>query len=287
MGDFFSAHISKFWAKPPKFRRTTVVVITGASSGIGRELAIQYSRRQCRLVLAARSESNLKEVCDICRSNGSKAVAVVTDVSKEADCRNLIKRTIECFEQLDLLILSAGRGCHNVFSETEDLSVFEDLLRVNLMGSVYCSRFALPHLKDVGGQIVAISSMSGELGLPYRTAYCASKFAVNGFFESLRTELSVEGTRNPEHKPVNICLICPSTVRTRLRENAIKPHSRVNTPHTGKAIDVKECATVIIDAADRRLRKVCFPLSSYAAVCLKPLFPTFIDSQACKHVSAL
>jgi short-subunit dehydrogenase len=301
-----------FWKYPRQWKDNSVIVITGASSGIGRELALQYSRRKCRLVLAARTELALKQVVLQCRANGSEAVAVPTDVTSELACRKLMESAVNTFGCIDILVLDAGVGCHNVFSSTTSTDVYRETMQVNFFGYLHCTMAALPHLFKSKGQIVVVSSLSGEMGLPYRTAYCASKFAITGFFEALRAELVANG-----EDLVHITLVCPPTVNTKLREHALTPRAQLGsatstsistststsgslTPpitspakamstsststaspvpaeHQKDAISAEACAEVIIEAADRRFRKVYFPLKAYLGIYVRPFFPDIVD----------
>lgn len=165
---------------------TTVTIITGASEGIGAELARQLATRYgagLSLVLAARKRKGLDTVADICRAKGSQVLVVPTDVSVEAQCRALIKATIDAFGRIDTLVNNAGVSAQALFQDVDaqDLHWYEDLMRANLWGSVWCTHAALPHIKQAQGRIVAVSSLAGLIGVPGRTAYSASKFAMTGF----------------------------------------------------------------------------------------------------------
>ncbi|HYS11910.1 MAG TPA: SDR family NAD(P)-dependent oxidoreductase, partial [Burkholderiaceae bacterium] len=151
-----------------------VLVITGASDGIGAELARQISPEKPRLVLAARSADRLEAVAAQCRARGAQALPLATDVTDEAQCRALIDRAVETFGRLDVLVNNAGVSMHAWFEDTTDFSTYERLLRVNFLSAVALTRFALPHLKKTRGLLVGVSSMAGKTGVPARTAYCAS-----------------------------------------------------------------------------------------------------------------
>eukprot|EP01114_Cavostelium_apophysatum_P022745 TRINITY_DN8331_c0_g1_i1.p1 TRINITY_DN8331_c0_g1~~TRINITY_DN8331_c0_g1_i1.p1 ORF type:complete len:269 (+),score=30.76 TRINITY_DN8331_c0_g1_i1:45-851(+) len=249
-------------------RSGSVVVITGASSGIGKSLALKYAQRGCRLVLAARSEAALKEVANICISRGAQAIAIPTDVSKESDSRKLIEAAISHFHQIDVLILNAGISYHAPFRQNEGLSAYRKMMDVNYFGYVYCTYFALPHLIDSGGRIGVLGSLSGELGLPFRSGYCATKFAVRGFFESLRMEI-------PES--VAITIVSPGTVNTEMREHAIKSTSEVEfSEDDSKKMSVEECTDFVVDAIDKRKKSEILTLSGKLAVVFKPLLPDVV-----------
>ncbi|MES1907654.1 MAG: hypothetical protein MHM6MM_000732 [Cercozoa sp. M6MM] len=289
-----------FFLNQPSFQDGSVILITGASSGIGREIALRYAERDCSLVLAARTKAKLEQVADACREKGRSVTCVSCDVREEKQCKRLIERTLEEYGRLDILVLNAGVGSHVRFHSETDLSVFEHVMRTNFLGYVHCTKHALEPLKRTHGQIVVLSSISGEIGLPFRTAYCASKFAVTGFFEALRAELTVEyekqhgkdsskggkGDRTKEGRrrrtPIDITIVCPPTVNTNLREHS-KQFSDSNIGSENdkegnkEAMSVADCASIVIEAADRRLRKVFFPIRIYASAYLRPFWPDFVD----------
>lgn len=252
------------------------MIITGASSGIGRELARQYAKRRCKLysdtlVLAARKLNELETVADECRSLGaSQVLAVVTDVTIEEDCRRLVQSCMDTFHRLDLLVLCAGVSAYQLFAEAKDLRAYKALIETNYYGYLHCAFYAMPHLISSSGQVLVISSISGEIGLPYRSAYCASKFAVTGFFEALRSEISDK---------VAITIVCPPSVRTNLRANSL---INSNTSDNEDRINVEDCVQQILDSADRRARKVratqiYFPFKVFIAAYFRPFFPDLID----------
>jgi len=165
-----------------------VIIITGASDGIGAELARQLARQHgtdARLVLAARNVQALDAVAAQCQSLGAITLVVPTDVCVPAQCQQLVATAMAHFGQLDALINNAGVSAQALFSEVkaEDLGWYEELMRINLWGSVWCTHAAVPHLKATRGRLVAVSSLAGLVGVPGRTAYSASKFAMTGFLK--------------------------------------------------------------------------------------------------------
>lgn len=275
-----------------QFRRSqwvpgSVICITGAGSGIGRSIALEYASRQCTLILVSRGVEDLEMVAAECRAAGRGCVAEIfpIDVSEEAECARLMEHVAQAYGTLDILVLCAGIGAHQYLQTTTDLSIYRRLMDVNFFGYLYCTKYAMELLKAQHGQIVVVSSISGEMGLPMRSAYCASKFAVTGFFESLRTELKRENTvLMPSACDVDITIVCPPTVDTNLRRNAL---ASVETeadrseegavPGGKKHMSASTCAAYIVDAADHRIRKIYFPFKAYAAVYLRPFLPDAVD----------
>ncbi|MEO5761041.1 MAG: SDR family oxidoreductase, partial [Vicinamibacteria bacterium] len=181
-----------------------VIVLTGASQGIGKALALALAPQKPRLVLAARDETALQAVATQCVSLGAETFVYKTDVTDELQCRDLIRRTVKDAGALDVLIHNAGAGMNARFDELSDITIFEKLMRLNYLGPVYLTHEALPHLKASRGQIVVIASVAGLTGVPLRTAYSGSKHAVFGLFESMRIELEEFG--------ISVTMIAPDFV---------------------------------------------------------------------------
>jgi NADP-dependent 3-hydroxy acid dehydrogenase YdfG len=195
------------------------VVITGASSGIGRELAYQLAEQGAWLSLAARNEARLTTVAGECQARGGKAIAIVTDVSEQAQCAQLIQRTVDHYERIDMLVNNAGITMWANFEDVLDIGFYEQMMRVNYLGSVYCTYYALPFLKKTKGRIIGISSLAGKNGLPKRSGYVASKHAMTGFFDSLRIEIAEYG--------ISVTMIYPGVVGTETRERAVGANGRL------------------------------------------------------------
>jgi NAD(P)-dependent dehydrogenase (short-subunit alcohol dehydrogenase family) len=199
--------------------KDAVVIITGASSGIGKELALQLAEQGAQLVLAARSADLLEQVADECRAKGAAAaaeavaVAVPTDVTEIEQCRKLVGQAVANYGRIDMLVNNAGTTMWARLEEVKDLSIYEKIMRANYLGSVYCTYFALPYLKQSRGRIVGISSLTGKAGVPTRSGYAASKHAMAGFFDSLRIELAGSG--------VSVTMAYPGFVATGVRRVAL------------------------------------------------------------------
>ncbi|MFL6673226.1 MAG: SDR family oxidoreductase [Massilia sp.] len=252
-----------------------VVVITGASDGIGAAMARQLAATDgagVALVLAARNAQQLETVARECAALGAQALAVRTDVSVQDDCRRLVAAAVEHFGHIDVLVNNAGRSAHALFEDVADLAWYEELMRVNLWGAVWCTQAALPYLKASRGGIVAVSSLAGLVGVPGRTAYCATKFAMSGFFEALRAELKGAG--------VSVTIAYPGVVATRIRHRGFnaegQPLGKSSLKEEG-AMPVAECARRIIDGMNRRRREVVMTGKGKLGRFLKLVFPGLVE----------
>ena len=180
------------------FYKDKVIIVTGASSGIGLASVRNFASLGAKVVLAARSIEKLEKIAEELNNrfaaHNSQLIAhcIKTDVTKEEDCKNLIEKTIETFGKIDILVNNAGISMRAVFKDM-DLSVMRSLMDTNFWGTVYCTKYALPYLLETNGTLVGVISTAGYVGLPARTAYSASKFAVRGFLETLRIEHLYDG----------------------------------------------------------------------------------------------
>jgi short-subunit dehydrogenase len=249
-----------------------VIAITGASEGIGAELARQVSGKNVWLALAARNLEKLEQTAAECRALGAEAITIRCDVGAEVDCRNFIEETVRKYSSLDILVNNAGVSGHARFEEVTDFGWYEDLMRVNYMGSLYCTRYALPHLKKRRGQIVAISSLAGKVGIPGRTAYSPTKAAQALFFEALRLELQDSG--------VDITIVYPGVVATDIRLHGYGPDGQPAGKSSLKeedAMPVQECVRQIIAAMHARKRELVMTLQGRIGLWLKLAFPKVVD----------
>ena len=252
--------------------KDNVVVITGASKGIGAELALQLADRGAQLALAARNVEELEAVAAKCRAKGAKTIAVKADVGVEADCKALMDATVTEFGRIDTLVNNAGATMWARFEDITDMSILQRIMQVNYMGAVYCTHYALPHLKKTQGRLVGISSLAGRTGVPTRTGYAASKHAMTGFFDSLRIELADSG--------VAVTMIYPGFVSTGIRENASGPDGKpiaVSPVKEGEVMGVEECARIIVAAMQTRKREVIMTARGKIGLWLKLVAPGLID----------
>lgn len=257
--------------------RGNVVVLTGASLGIGAEAARVFAAHGARLVLAARDRGRLDEVASACRTAGAEVEAVACDVTSESDCRALIATAVARFGRIDTLLCNAGQAMWAKAEAVEDWSVFERLVRVNYLGAVYCALAALPHLRESKGRLVVVSSLAGKTGVPMRSGYSAAKAALNGFFDSLRIELANTG--------VSVTIVCPGFVGTGSRARNIGASGAVlgrSPVDETKMMTVAECARQLLDAAEHRDRELVMTSRARVGMWLKMLFPSLVDRMAAK-----
>jgi short-subunit dehydrogenase len=251
------------------------IIITGASEGIGRALALELAPQRPKLVLAARNEERLESVAAECGELGTDTLIVPTDVTSENACRNLVDRAVQHFGQLDVLVNNAGGTMWAQFEEVEDISIFEHLMRLNYLSGVYCTHHALPHLKRTKGLIVGIASVAGMVGVPTRTGYAASKHAQFGFFDSLRIELKGTG--------VDVTMIAPDFVVTQIHKRALKGDGTplVDTPlKEDRVMSASQCAALIVDGMEYRRRLVIGSTRGKLGRWLKLVMPGKMDEMA-------
>jgi short-subunit dehydrogenase len=249
-----------------------VVAITGASEGIGAELARQLAGKNVWLALAARNLEKLEAVAEECRLRGAEALAVRCDVSVEPDCRQFIESALRKYDSLDILVNNAGVSGHARFEDVADFAWYEAMMRVNYLGSLYCTRYALPHLKKRRGQIVAISSLAGKVGIPGRTAYSPTKAAQALFFEALRLELKEAG--------VDVTVVYPGVVATDFRLHGYGPDGKPagrSGLREGNAMSVQECARQILAATHARKRQLVMTLQARIGLWLQLVAPGIVD----------
>ena len=225
------------------------VLITGASEGIGRALALALAPQRAQLALNARNETRLAETVRECTARGAVALALPADVSRQEDCAAMVARAVAHFGALDVLVNPAGITMWSRFDALGDLGVFTQLLATNYLGAVYATAAALPALKATRGLIVAVASIAGLTGVPERTGYAASKHAMVGFFESLRIELAGSG--------VDVTIVAPDFVVSETHRRAVGPDGRplgITPMRESHLMSADECARLIVAAMRRRDR---------------------------------
>lgn len=258
--------------------KNKVVIVTGASSGIGLAAAKAFAAEGAHVVLAARSADKLKQiVCALSHEaacNGGEAdrfLAVPTDVTNESDCKRLIDNTIERFGQIDILVNNAGISMRAMFRDL-DLAVLKRLMDVNFWGTVYCTKYALPYLLQTKGTVVGVISIAGFKGLPARTGYSASKFAIYGFLDTLRVEHLHDG--------LNVLIFAPGFTASNVRFAALTANGTPQgaTPREeSKMMSAEAVAAKLVRAVGKRKSQVILTPIGKLTVCLNKFFPRLVD----------
>jgi short-subunit dehydrogenase len=256
-----------------------IVIITGASSGIGKACAIAFSDAGTNIVLAARDGDKLKEIETQLKEKGRGVLTVITDVTKEEDCKRLIESTVSHFGKIDVVICNAGISMRALFADV-DLKVLKQLMDVNFWGTVYCSKYALPYLISSKGSLVGVSSIAGKKGLPGRTGYSASKFAMEGFLETVRTENIPNG--------LHVLVACPGYTTSNIRNTALSKDGKQQgeSPRDeDKMMTAEEVANRILIAVKKRKRDLILTTTGRLMVFLNKFIPSILDKMVYKHIA--
>lgn len=259
-----------------------VVIITGASLGIGEALAHELAGQGAWLALAARNPERLEAVAAECRGRGGRAVAIPTDVADPAQCRALIEQTAAEFGRVETLINNAGLSMWSRLQDVQDPTALEQIMRVNFFGSMYCTYYALPYLTETRGRIVVVSSIQGRTGVPTRTMYSASKHAQVGFFESLRIELEDTG--------LTVTIALPDFVATGSQARSLGPDGQplgTNPLQSSSVMPPEEAAAQIVAAAAQRKREIIMSRRARVGRWLKLIAPTITDKLARQAIEKL
>jgi short-subunit dehydrogenase len=259
-----------------------VVIITGASSGIGKSTAEIFAKNGSKLVINARNEKLLNEVAESIKKqcSNNNIIAVTGDVSNETDCKNLIDTAISNFGKIDILINNAGISMRALFTDV-DLSVIKKVMDINFYGTVYCTKYALPHLIKSKGSLVGISSIAGYKGLPARTGYSSSKFAMQGFLEAIR----IENLKNGLH----VLVACPGFTSSNIRFTALTADGsqQGESPVDEKNVmSSEEVAQHLYHAIKNRKRDLILTTQGKLTVILNKFFPAWMDKMVYKTFAA-
>ena len=249
-----------------------VVVITGASSGIGEALVYEYAKRGYVVVLGARNLEKLNDIQKDLLSKGNEVLVVKTDVSKEMDCKNLISKAIEKYKSIDVLINNAGISMKALFIDV-DLKVLKELMDVNFWGTVYCTKYALPYLLKAKGTVVGVVSIAAFIGLPARSGYAASKYAIRGFLDTLRVENLKTG--------LHVLVAAPGYTSSNIRNAALIEDGtpQGDSPRDeGNMMSPEKVAYRIAKAVDRKQAELILTFKEgKLSVFLKKTFPRLLD----------
>lgn len=253
-----------------------VVIITGASSGIGRALAKEMSFLGANVVLAARSIEKLEAIS---KELSGEVLVIQTDVSLQSECENLINKTIEHYGRIDVLINNAGISMRALFEDV-DMEVVKQVMDINFWGAVYCTKYALPFLLQSKGSLVGISSIAGYKGLPGRTAYSASKFALQGFLEVVRIENLKKG--------LHVLIACPGFTTSNIRNsalNAVGEKQGESPRDESKMMSAEEVAKHVSNAIIKRKRTIILTGQGRLTVFLNKILPAMMDKMVYNHLA--
>lgn len=256
-----------------------VIIITGASSGIGKACAHEFNKRNANLVLVARSESKLVDLKKQLDQVGGRSIYVVADVSLENDCKMLVDKTVQEFGGIDVLVNNAGISMRSLFNDL-DLKAFDTVMKVNFYGSVFCTKYALKYILKNKGSVVGVSSIAGHKGLPARTAYSASKFALTGFLESLRIENLYKG--------LHVLIASPGFTASGIRSKALNSQGEMQSEsprNEKKMMQPEEVAVRIADAIVSRKNSLVLTFQGKLLIFLNKIFPTLVDKLVFKTLS--
>ena len=251
-----------------------VVLVTGGTDGIGKALVNALMRQGAKVVTCGRNYDKLYQLQTVYA--GKSLLAIPADVAIENDCKNFIDQAMHTYGNIDVLINNAGISMRALFSETS-LETLHKLMNTNFWGAVYCTKYALPYLIKQKGTLVGISSIAGYRGLPGRSGYSASKFALNGWMEAIRTELLDTG--------VNVMWVCPGFTRSNIRNVALNKESQPQgeSPlNESSLMSPEECASHILTAIEKRKRSLMLTAQGKETVLLNRLLPSFADKMVHK-----
>ncbi len=256
-----------------------VAVITGASSGIGLAIAQLMAREGAIVILASPETEKLQNICSDLTRRGHRALAITTDVSIEDDCKQLIEKTLKEFGRIDILVNNAGISMRALFSDLQ-LHVLKKVMDINFWGMVYCTKYAIQSLIERRGTVVGISSIAGYKGLPGRTGYSASKFAMIGFLESLR----IENLRSGLH----VLIVAPGFTNSNIRKYALGPDGfpQNNSPRNESALmQPREVARKVVSGIKHNRRNVILTFKGRMTVMLLRIIPKLLDRFAYREMS--
>jgi dehydrogenase/reductase SDR family member 7B len=263
----------------PRIMKGKVVVITGASSGIGLALARECGQRGAHVVLAARNREKLQAISEELKAKGIDNIIIQADVSQEQDCRRLVEETIAKYGTLNVLINNAGISMRASFMDLH-LDVIRKVMDTNFWGTVHCTKYALPYLLKNKGSLVGVSSIAGYKGLPGRTGYSSSKFAMQGFLEVLRIENLKKG--------LHVLIACPGFTASNIRNTALTADGSVQgeSPRDeDKMMTAEEVARRIAIAIEKRKRSLILTSQGKMTVVLNKFFPGFMDKMTYNHMA--
>jgi len=259
--------------------KNKVVIITGGSSGIGKALATEFGLQGSKLLITGRRKELLQMAEAELKSKGITVSTFSGDVSIEQDNERMVQTAIDLYGRIDVLVNNAGISMRALFEEL-DLEVFKKVMNVNFFGTVYATKYALPHILESRGSVVGISSVNGRRATPARSAYSASKYAMEGFLESIRTEVMTRG--------VHVLSVCPGFTSSNIRQTALTANggTQGESPRNeSKMMSAEEAAQHIYRAIVSQKRDLVLTAQGKLAVALNKLFPSWMDNVTYKEMA--
>jgi len=256
-----------------------VVIVTGASSGIGKALVLELAAMGAKVVLAARNYTVINDISSSLNAKGFESFAVKVDVTIENDCRLLVEKALEKYGKINVLINNAGISMRAMFEDL-DLKVIHQVMDVNFWGTVYCSKYALPSLLKEKGSLVGVSSIAGYKGLPARSGYSASKFAMQGLLDVIRIE--------NQKKKLHVLIACPGFTASNIRKAALSKdgsHQGETPRNEDQMMSPDIVASRIITAIIKRKRTVIMTRDGILTVLLNKFFPAWVDKMVYRHMA--
>lgn len=256
-----------------------VIVITGATSGIGASCAKVFGRQGAKIAITGRNQNRLDQTLEMLKSEGINCLGILADAAIEEDNQRMADAVIFHFGRIDILINNAGVSMRALFADL-DLKVFKKVMDVNFWGTVYATKYCLPEILKNKGSIIGVSSVNGFRGTPARTAYTASKFAMNGFFEALRTEVM--------KKDVHVLVVCPGFTASNIRKNALLADGSVQSEsprEENKMMSSDEVAVAMLKATVKRKRDLVLTTEGKLASFLNKWIPGIMDGVVYRHMA--
>lgn len=256
-----------------------VVVITGGTSGIGKALAERFGKNGSKVLITGRNKDTLNETVEQLKADGIVIIGFQSDVSKEEDNRQMAEEAIRRFGKIDILINNAGISMRALFEDV-DLDVVRKLMDTNFYGALYATKYCLPAILENQGSVVGISSIAGFRGLPGRTGYSASKFALQGFLEVLRTEMLKKG--------VHVLIACPGFTASNIRKSSLTANGvqqGASPREEEKMMSAEECADHIYKAIIKRKKYLILTTQGKLTVFLNKWFPGLMDKLVYKAMA--
>lgn len=262
------------------FIKDKVVLITGGSSGIGKACALRFGKEGARVCITGRSAESLATAAADLTAKGVEVITVQGDVATEQDCVRMVNETLNRYGRIDVLINNAGISMRAMFKDV-DLKVIRQLMEINFFGTVYCTKYALKPLLKNKGTVVGISSIAGFQGLPGRTGYSASKFAMQGFLDALRLENHNTG--------LNVLTVCPGYTESNIRNAALVADgsSQGESPRDeAKMMTSQEVADHIFNAVRKRKQKLILTTQGKLSYFLSKFLPRVVDRLVIKTIES-